>query len=214
MKAGRAFTLAELLIVIGIMMILVVGSFGVLQMISEQAGPDASLAAIQAMAYAARDYAATNGVLARVAFEQPAGGGAKQGTVMSLEYLPAGATNWANAVPVIGRSEVPIGDRLYVFKDVTVPAAPSGTGESVQQAWKNYEQDVLARLTQVASGNIRSSYKFYLVFGPTGMVDTSGDSDTVRDGLLTIVEVAADGQALSYAFYPLNANNGVQLVFE
>jgi type II secretory pathway pseudopilin PulG len=211
MKAGRAFTLAELLIVIGIMMILAVGSFGVLQMIAEQAGPDAALGTIQAMAYAARDYAATNGVLARVAFEQPSGGGAKQGTVMSLEYLPVGVTNWASAVPVVGRGEVPVGDRLYVFKGVSVPDAPPGTGESAQQAWRNYEQDVLASLTSFARSNTSA---FYLVFGPTGMVDTSGGATTVRDGLLTVVEVAADGQALSYAFYPLNANNGVQLVFE
>ena len=207
MKAGRAFTLAELLIVIGIMMILAVGSFGVLQMIAEQAGPDAALGTIQAMAYAARDYAATNGVLARVAFEQPSGGGAKQGTVMSLEFSADGTT-WK---PAVGRSEVPVGDRLYVFKGVSVPDAPPGTGESAQQAWRNYEQDVLASLTSFARSNTSA---FYLVFGPTGMVDTSGGATTVRDGLLTVVEVAADGQALSYAFYPLNANNGVQLVFE
>ncbi len=202
MKAARAFTLAELLIVIGIMMILVAGSFGVLQMIAEQAGPDAALATIQAMAFAARDYAATNGVLARVAFERPSGGGAKQGTVMSLEYYDG--SKWK---PVVGRSEVPVGDRLYVIKDVTGMSAPSGTGE---QAWKNYEQEVLAAL----SGLAKSTSTFYLVFGPTGMIDTSRGANTVQNGLLAVVEVAADGQALSYAFYPLNANNGVQLVFE
>jgi len=108
-----------------------------------------------------------------------------------------------------------LADRLYVYRfDLSnlsgLPSAPLGTGidTSSQLLWKNYQANLLTFLTSYTQSHTSA---FYIEFEPTGALNRTS---AAAIPLLLVVERAADGQVTQYAFYPMNANNGVPLVFE
>jgi Tfp pilus assembly protein FimT len=194
--AGRGFTLAELLAVIGIMMVLVVGSFGVLAMVGQARGPAAALPVLQAMCNDARDHAITFRVNTRIKFSRPAVGtaaGVGPRTVMTLEVMDTGGA-W-NSLP--DQAEVSLGDRIVVLNGL-----PSGLPADPKAG--DYRSRMLTALRSQAT----STTPFYLVFQANGAVSTTGN------GSLAIVDLAADGQVTEYALYLLNVNTGTRMVFE
>jgi type II secretory pathway pseudopilin PulG len=199
MRPRRAFTLAELLAVIGIMMILLATSIGVLVEVSKQMGPEASMAAVQSMCNAARDFAVNQRVKTRIKFERPTA--TPNRTVMSLEYLPLGKTTWTisdiKAVPTM--TEVPLGQTLLVLNGIP-------TGLPTDPTASDYRAKMLGALRTFGSGQ---TAPFYFYFNELGSIETAD-----IQSILTIVDVAADGQVVEYAFFPLNVNTGTRLVFE
>jgi Tfp pilus assembly protein FimT len=216
----RGFTLAELLAVVGVIMILVVGSFGVLAMVGEARGPQSALPTLQSMCNAARDMAVTNGAMARIKFIcTSAGSGSTAGsqTVMSLEKSTDNGNSW-KAVP--DQVEVPIAEHMMilVLAGNGSSKAYAVTMPSTDPSAPSYRGDVLTAMTN--AGNIyagkpgspasSSSTIFYLVFNATGAVDPSSDVQTT----MVVVDRSADGQVQGYAIYLLNKNTGTRLVFE
>ncbi len=68
MRAKRAFTLTELLAVLGIMLVMVLGAVGVLVGLAGQMGPGRAVNSLQSMVYAARETAATRLTDAKLVF--------------------------------------------------------------------------------------------------------------------------------------------------
>jgi len=204
----RGFTLVELLAVIGVMLILVVGSFGVLSMVGQARGPNAALPVLQSICNEARDYAVTNRVKTRIKFDRPSavsGGGAGPKTILTLEYLAAGSSNWSstNTKAVSGQGELSLGDRMVVLNNMptSLPTDPSAA---------DYRSTMLTKMKQQVS---TTTSAFYLVFDEKGVLDKSAatGSPTVN---LVIVDLSGDGQVEAYAIYLLNSNTGTRLVFE
>jgi len=219
-RTRKAFTLAEMLAVIGIMLVLMVATFGVFNIFAQRMGPQTSLATVQAMLNGARDYAATNGVLARINFtadpRKP-----EEGTVMTLQYRDASSGTWE---AVRGRRPVSLKDNLYVLRDMpAIPTPPSVASdprvvrEAEVTAWKQYEKQVADAVTAFAcsDGKIVSPHTdFYVVFDPAGYMRISDDAPG-KCALygLTVVQIGGT-RVVAYAFYPLNANTGTRVVFD
>jgi len=220
-KSSKGFTLAEMLAVIGIMLVLMVATFGVFGLFAQRMGPDSALATIQAMLNSARDYAATNGVLTRISFTANALK-PEDGTTMTLQYKNPGGAGW---MAVRGRTPVSLKDRMFVCRDMptslpTPPAAasdPRQVQETDVNAWKNYEGRVLDALTTFAypGGQLGTNHtQFYAIFDPAGYLRITQEeaSQCVLYGL-TVVQVGGT-RVVAYAFYPINSNTGTRVVFD
>ena len=227
-RSSKGFTLAEMLAVIGIMLVLVVATFGVFGLFAQRMGPGSAMATIQAMLNGARDYAATNGVLTRVQFSADASK-PEDGTTMTLQYkdpAASGATAWK---AVRGRTAVSLKDRMFACRDMptslpTPPAAASNPRQ-VQEAdvnlWKQYEKKMLEALTNFAypGGQLGSNHtEFYAIFDPAGYLRITQDeaSKCILYGL-TVVQVVGyqpTARVVAYAFYPINSNTGTRVVFD
>jgi len=114
-RATKAFTLIELLAVIGIMLLLMTGVFGVFSMLAQQAGPEAAVSTLQAMLNSARDYAASNGVDTQVVFSVDTTKGTS-GTTMALQYYETDPAKVAGWYYVRGRKPYSFQDRIYICK--------------------------------------------------------------------------------------------------
>jgi len=224
-RARTGFTLAEMLAVIGIMLVLMVAAFGLFGMFAEQVGPDAAISTIQAMLNNARDYAATYGVVTQVAFtvdvQKPL-----DGTTMTLQYYAPGSTNTPTDVP--GRQPFLLRNQTYVCRDMpaTLPAAP-GSGvvdardlsESQLADWARYRQQLLDAVGSFAasSGKIDATRAtFFIVFDPAGYVSQDPPAAVaarVPEYGMTIVQLGGN-KVIGYAFYPMNMNAGTRLVFQ
>jgi prepilin-type N-terminal cleavage/methylation domain-containing protein len=224
-RSSKGFTLAEMLAVIGIMLVLVVATFGVFGLFAQRLGPDSALATLQAMLNGARDYAATNGVLTRISFTATAAK-PEDGTTMTLQYKDPGGTDWK---AVRGRSPVSLKDRMFVCRDMptSLPTPPSTASdprvvsEADVNAWKDHESKMLTALTNFAypSGLLATTHtEFYAVFDPAGYLRIPNSdpkcpaANCVLYGL-TIVQVGGT-RVVAYAFYPINSNTGTRVVFD
>ena len=224
MKSRKAFTLAEMLAVIGIMLVLMVATFGVFGLFAQRMGPDSALATIQAMLNGARDYAATNGVLTRVWFSADALK-PEDGTTMTLQYKAPGGTGW---MAVRGRAPVSLKDRMFVCRDMPTSLPPPPTvasdarvvSEADVNAWKGHEKKMLDALTTFAllsDGKLAPTHeKFYAIFDPAGYLRIPDSDPPAAECVLyglTVVQVGGT-RVVAYAFYPINSNTGTRVVFD
>lgn len=229
-RSHGGFTLAEMLAVIGIMLVLMVAAFGVFSTFAERLGPDTAVSSVQAMLNGARDYAATYGVTTQVMFsamdpKEPSK--QAEGTIMTLQYYDPGSSQ--TVYDVLGRSPLTLRNQTFVCKDM-----PSFSGVSVPTAGDKYnpsEGDVkrwddyyAARLKAVkdwavvdSGGKIQTDHrKFYVVFEPSGYLaqdppaTMGGSMITVG---LTVIQLGG-GSVTGFAIYPMNPNSGTRLVFE
>jgi len=216
-KATKAFTLIELLAVIGIMLLLMTGVFGVFGMLAQQSGPEAAVSTLQAMLNSARDYAASEGKDARVVFSVDNTKGA-DGTTMALQYKRTDGT-WDY---VRGRKPFSFHGRIYICKGLP-PSPPSPPAQAVDpahptqaemDAWNNYRKNLLAGVTSwalQADGTLKAG-PFNVTITPTGYMKTDVAASATVDGF-TVVQVGGT-RVVGYVFYPLNPNTGTQLRFE
>jgi len=227
MSAKRGFTLAEMLAVIGIMLVLMVTAFGVFSTFAQRVGPDTAVSTIQAMLNGARDYAAANGVWAAVRFNadftRP-----DNGTTMRLCYAELGTTGaWKD---VRGRSPVSLGENMFACKDLPATLTAAATvgdarSDSDIRSWKSNEEQMTGPsgyITMHAMDATKNN-NFYVVFDPSGCMKTSADSlpdspSVVQDGL-TVVQLLkmsdiGQGRVTAYALYPMNSMSGTRLLFD
>jgi prepilin-type N-terminal cleavage/methylation domain-containing protein len=231
MRTKRGFTLAEMMVVIGIMLILMTAAVGILSTLSEQSVTDKAMSEVQAMLNGARDYAASNNVTTQVRFDADPDN-IFYGTVMKLQTLTG--NTWAD----VPGSEVKLGFSAIVCRKMP-DSLPSPPGVSVSQiptdaevqAWKNYRVSLLAALTTFAMGNTTPPKlktvdtqgfgltQFGVVFDPTGYLATNQNpaSEAAQAGdpiyALTIVQIGGT-KVINYAFFPLNAASGTRIYFE
>jgi hypothetical protein len=228
MRRVRAFTLTELMAVIGIMLVLMVATFGVFGVLTEQMGPDSAVSSIQAMLNGARDYAASSGALARVYFYiDPEN--INEGTAMKLQYLagPTGGTQvWAD---VRGRKVVYLHSQLIACRRMpdTLPSPPQVATGSIPTDtdianWKKYQRDLLDAVTNFAlsSGKVKTNLsQFGVVFDPQGYLasnqnptnDPTQGNETIY--AMTVIQIGG-AHVTQYSFYPLNATSGTRIIFE
>ncbi len=243
MKRSRGFTLAELMVVVGIMLLLMVATFGIFGVLSEQGGPDNATLTVQSMLNGARDYAASNGVTTQVYFYvDPNNIG--DGTQMKLQFLPLGpsgqplSTGWAD---VIGRQPVSLHNQMIVCRKMpdTLPAAPavSTTQVLTEDAlipWKQYRASMLAAFTSWAMTSGTPSVlkttdsqgngltQFGVVFDPSGYLAMNQNPSTTASTppqasdpvyALTIIQIGGT-KVTDYKVFTLNAVSGTPIVFE
>jgi prepilin-type N-terminal cleavage/methylation domain-containing protein len=224
MRSLKAFTLIEMLAVIGIMLVLMVAAFGTFSLFSERIGPESAMATLQGILNGARSYAAANGVYARVEFSinQAASGGSlvRDGTLVTVMYRNAGD---ANAKAIRGAVPVTLGNQIYVVKGIptlsgqTKAAAPLSTGPTFVDAWRNYQNLVLKDVNAYAIPFLQKTAPPwpYIEFDPTGYL-VDDDPSTAMKGLTIVQRAGAQGtnQVTQYLFYPMNVFTGTRLVFE
>ena len=225
-RATKAFTLIELLAVVGIMLLLITGVFGVFGLLAQEAGPEAAVSTLQAMLNSARDYAVSNGVDTRVVFSVDNSKGV-DGTTMALQCLKTDGT-WDY---VRGRKPFAFHGRIYICKgmprlvagtDYVDPGSPlNNTMNAAQKelaikAWNKYRQDLLTAVnkwTLQTDGTLKSDHRlFWVNIGPTGYMKTDIDASATVDGF-TVIQVGGT-RVIGYVFYPLNPNTGTRLLFE
>jgi prepilin-type N-terminal cleavage/methylation domain-containing protein len=243
MRSARAFTLVEMLAVVSIMLILLGVSYGVLNSLAQQTGPDAVLVTVQAMVHNARDYAAGNGVPTRVEFRctEPNTNDQMPSSTMRLQYWTEefGTGEW---VDVPGRDPVALPQGIYICMgfptglpqlSLRSPDDPTDVTDEQVRQWQNYEQDVLdvVRDHTLKGGNStelqEEHNEFYIVYGPEGYpVDASrlallnmqagevvGGTGTGGAPGLTLIRVSGT-RVSSYTFYLWNQNTGTRLIFQ
>jgi len=232
MSTRRGFTLAEMLAVVGIMLVLMVTAFGVFTSFAQRTGPDTAVSTVQAMLNGARDYAASNGVLTAVRFNVDATK-PEMGTMMQLCYQTVGTTGWS---PVRGRNPVSLGENMYVCRDLPPAiAAPLTVGNARSESdIANWKTQYEARLTgpggqitnHVTGGanqvDAANKANFLVAFDPAGYLKNLPDSgsDKYATSGLTVVQlfqVTAGGggtRVVAYALYPFNSMSGTRLIFD
>ncbi len=244
MRTTRAFTLVEMLAVVSIMLVLLGVSYGILNSLAQQAGPDAVLVTVQAMVNNARDYAAGRGVPTRVEFRvtEPGTNTQMPSSAMTLQYYTEEFTSAGEWVDVPGRDPVSLPQGIYVCKGFpsTLPQlslrvpddAQNLTDQQIQQ-WQSYEQDVLDAVKDHALGGGTSAKlkndhdEFYIVYSPQGypvaasMLTTlnmqTGQvvGSTGTSGVPGLTIVRISGTKVStYTFYVWNQNAGTRLIFQ
>ncbi len=237
MQFHRGFTLTEMLAVIGIMLVLMVATFGMFSVFAERMGPEAAVSTIQAMLNGARDYAASNGDIIRAARVKFTADTAKpmDGTTMTLQYLPRdGTIQWLD---VYTRKPISLRNQVFVcfdlpatLGDVTAPTAFDASEENIAD-WQTFQKNLLDKigLWALSGGTLKTqNCEFYAVFDPTGylivddeVLKTLGSASSgsmtvsvnaIRNGF-TVIQLAA-GKVTGYATYPMNPNTGTRLIFE
>lgn len=230
MRRQAAFTLVEMLAVIAIMLILMTASFGMFSLFSEQIGPESVLATVQALMNGARDYAATNGVSARLLFETTEANSSStllDGTRITMQRWSRADTRW-ESIP--GRRSMDLHGNMFVLKEIptvsnlatNLPHNTNRTNPTPEdiEKWKEFERAVRDKVQEhgLSGGKPKSEHNgFVIEFGPSGYPPVPGRGHTksepiVEDGL-TIIRVVGE-EVKGYAFYPINTNTGTRLVFE
>jgi prepilin-type N-terminal cleavage/methylation domain-containing protein len=233
MRTRKAFTLIEMLAVIGIMLVLMVATFGAFSLFAERMGPGEAQATLQGYFNGARAYAAANGVQTRVEFsvgtvrndKGVSGPSMQDGTVVTIKYLSDTASEWRE---VPGTNRVTLGNGIFVIKGV--PAMPTSSNykkslkEGDIQGWRSYEakarDEVNTAVSQAMGGTPSTTY---IQFDPAGYL-VEFDSSTVPRGMepsvpgLTIVKLVGGewgaAKVSQYRFFLLNAFSGTRLVFD
>jgi len=218
------FTLTELLAVLGIVLIVVVGSLSVWLSLAGSAGPSRAAPVVQAMLNGGRDYAVSNGKFARVVFSNDLAK-ADSGTQMFFQYYKdAGApTDSSKWVDVPRRGGEPAGRNIFVLRDLPspFPTAPTSVGADRVQAWEAYRAGVCDALTGHAFSGAGGGYldkdsafesgqeTFYVTFSPTGVLALDSQLPNGNPNPLVLVIIQLAGPRVGeYEFYVLNANTG------
>lgn len=227
MRTQKAFTLIEMLAVIGIMLVLMVAAFGAFNLFAERLGPDEAVASLQGILNGARGYGASNGVATRVEFSLNLDPAERKpvmqdGTVVTIKYLPpAGnsqsAADWRE---IPGMSRLTMGNGIIVIKGIpatTGVAAPTSTGSAQAAQWRTYEGQLLKKVNDTVLPLRTSAPWPYIEFDPIGYLVESLPDSTQRGMAdvqgLTVVQVVGN-QVTQYRFFLLNAHSGTRLVFE
>ncbi|MGB2781547.1 MAG: prepilin-type N-terminal cleavage/methylation domain-containing protein, partial [Phycisphaerae bacterium] len=200
------FTLTELLAVLGIVLIVVVGSLSVWLSLAGSAGPSRAAPVVQAMLNGARDYAVSNGKYARVVFRNDLTE-ADSGTQMFFQYYkdagaPTDSSKWAD---VPARGGEPAGRNVFVLWDMpNLDPAPT-VGVDQVQAWEGYRAKVSKALTKHAFTDVNtdgymggnsafntSQKEFYVTFSPTGVLalDSQLPNGNPNPLVLVIIQLA------------------------
>lgn len=238
MRTRKAFTLVEMLAVIGIMLFLMVAAFGTFSLFAERIGPEEAMATLQGILNGARSYAAANGVDTRVEFSvsvdpvSPNRVLMQDGTVVTIKYLPPGGTaaTPADWKEIPGMNRMTLGNGIFVIKDFPpnlVGMAGLPAGDVVR--WKQREKDNLDAATTLVKNHMpdfkprRSNEEWpNIQFDPAGYLVEDTASGTGPQAL-TVVQLLGDFDATSgdtqprvmqYRIYLLNAHSGTRLVFE
>jgi prepilin-type N-terminal cleavage/methylation domain-containing protein len=224
---SKAFTLIEMLAVIGIMLVLMVVAFGALSLFSSRLGPDEAVASIQGILNGARSYGAANVVSTRVEFSlnidpsemKPI---MQDGTVVTIKYLPPGSNSQSpgdwREIP--GMSRFTMGNGIFVIKGIPVTTGvvvPNSVGSDKSVQWRDYEKQLLKKVNDtVLPLRINSPWP-YIEFDPIGYLVENIPSST-QNGMadvqgLTVVQVVGT-QVTQYKFFLLNSYSGTRIVFD
>jgi prepilin-type N-terminal cleavage/methylation domain-containing protein len=236
MRTRKAFTLIEMLAVIGIMLVLMVATFGAFTLFAERMGPGEAQATLQGYLNGARAYAAANGVQTRVEFsvsivkddKGTTGPSMQDGTVLTIKYLPPEITSdtpsdWKE---IPGTNRVTMGNGIFVIKGIPLTPQSSAFKKTLTegniQGWRSYEdmarKEVNTAVSQAMGGT--SPPPTYIQFDPAGYLV---ESSTVPQGMapvpgLTIVKLVggdwSHAKISQYRFFLLNAFSGTRLVFD
>ena len=230
MRTRKAFTLIEMLAVIGIMLVLMVATFGAFSLFAERMGPGEAQATLQGYLNGARAYAAANGVQTRVEFsvnivkndKGGTGPSMQDGTVVTIKYLPPEitsdtASDW-RGIP--GTNRLTLGNGIFVIKGIPqMPPRPALIAGQVDIAgWRKYEKDARAEVTTAVRNKMAAMTPTnlpYIQFDPAGYLVDEGS--TVVPGLTIVKVVGGDwstAQVSQYRFFLLNAFSGTRLVFD
>ena len=224
-RATKAFTLIELLAVVGIMLLLMTGVFGVFGLLAQEAGPEAAVSTLQAMLNSARDYAASEVKDARVVFSavdptdptDPTKSASS--TTMALQCKTGETWDY-----VRGRKPFAFHGRIYICKGMpsslpsqpTPAANPAKPTQAEIDAWNNYRKNLLDGVkgfTLQTDGTLKVEHRqFNVTISPTGYMKTAIDASATVDGF-TVIQVGGT-RVIGYVFYPLNPNTGTRLLFE
>jgi prepilin-type N-terminal cleavage/methylation domain-containing protein len=238
MRNRRAFTLIEMLAVIGIMLVLMVATFGAFSLFAERMGPGEAQATLQGYLNGARSYAAANGVQTRLEFsvnvvrndKGGTGPAMQDGTVVTIKYLPPDITNdtptdWKE---IPGTSRVMMGNGIFVIKGIPLMPTSSNFRRTLTEGniagWRSYEdmarKEVNTAVVQ-AMATMTPTNPSFVQFDPAGYLV---ESSTVPQGMapsvqgLTIVKLVGGDWSTSktsqYRFFLLNAYSGTRLVFD
>jgi prepilin-type N-terminal cleavage/methylation domain-containing protein len=237
MRTRKAFTLIEMLAVIGIMLVLMVATFGAFSLFAERMGPGEAQATLQGYLNGARAYAAANGVQTRVEFsvntvrndKGGSGPSMQDGTVVTIKYLPPEITsdNASDWKEIPGTSRVTLGNGIFVIKGIPPMPQSSNFKKTLTEGniagWRSYEdmarKEVNTAVSQ-AMGGTPPTPPPYIQFDPAGYLV---ESSTVPPGMaavpgLTIVKLVGGdwntAKISQYRFFLLNAYSGTRLVFD
>jgi hypothetical protein len=221
-----------MLAVIGIMLVLMVATFGAFNLFAERMGPGEAQATLQGYFNGARAYAAANGVQTRVEFSVNtvrndaglSGPSMQDGTVVTIKYFSDTASEWRETP---GTNRVTLGNGIFVIKGVpptTGVVAPTSTGADQVAQWRAYEGQLLKKINDAVSkamGGTPSTT--YIQFDPAGYL-VEFESSTVPSGMapsvpgLTIVKLVggdwSTAKVSQYRFFLINAYSGTRLVFD
>lgn len=200
MKRHSAFTLVELLTVMGIMIVLMGGMVGVVSLLGGQQGAESGARILQSMLVAAREYAVSNKCQARlkITYDENA---KDVGSMMYIEYKKAGSNKWAMDYD---RAVTKLPAHTYVLglNDV------GNLGNLDSEQGRRAVPEKLAKA--LTSDGEPKTKNLTVTFTPSGTVDTGQDEDVV-----VFVVVKAEGEQVGdFAFYGMNPNTGARLVFE
>ncbi len=223
MRRRDAFTLVEMLAVVSIMLLLLGAAYGIFATLTQQTGPESVLVTLQAAIHNARDYAAANGVSARVLFRSKGPtGNPLESTVLVLQHLPPEADDFED---IPGRQPIAMPPGLYVCNGFPSGAAPTPpavssdgrVSETQARQWEQYERSLMQWVGDefLSGSNLRADQdRFCIEFGPAGYPPPEPQSsEDIASRGLTILQVTGQ-RVLGYAFYTMNPNTGTRLVFE
>jgi prepilin-type N-terminal cleavage/methylation domain-containing protein len=237
MRTRKAFTLIEMLAVIGIMLVLMVATFGAFSLFAERMGPGEAQATLQGYLNGARAYAAANGVQTRVEFgvnivkndKGGTGPSMEDGTVVTIKYLPpeiisSSPSDWKE---IPGTNRVALGNGIFVIKGLPPMSQSASLKKTLKegdiQGWRSYEakaRDEVNTAVSQAMGGTPPTPPPFIQFDPAGYLV---ESSTVPQGMaavpgLTIVKLVGGGWSTAkvsqYRFFLLNAFSGTRLVFD
>jgi prepilin-type N-terminal cleavage/methylation domain-containing protein len=236
MRIRRGFTLAEMLAVVGIMLVLMIAAFGVFTTFAQRAGPDVAVSTIQAMLNGARDYASSNGVVTAVYFKGELASGtaaptgmqpSEMGTTMRVRWYNPVASMWED---VRGRSAVSLGPNMYACKDLpntfsAFSGVKDATSESDVADWKTQENALLGPGGSITTqATTTGNLEFYVAFDPAGYLTTATDTtpgSTPKYAMngLTVIQLfqvvsGSQQRTVAYAMYPFNSMSGTRLIFD